>query len=98
MLKLRLQRNGRKKRPTYRLVVIEHSTRRDGKPVEYVGYYKGFFLKRNDIPPIINILVYVNDGSVTYVLSSLGHTTNCLFTLIDNCVPSKTPNTEGGVR
>lgn len=39
MLKLRLQRTGRKKRPTYRLVIIEHSTRRDGKPVEYVGYY-----------------------------------------------------------
>ena len=39
MLKLGLQRNGRKKRPTYRLVVIEHSARRDGKPVEYVGYY-----------------------------------------------------------
>jgi small subunit ribosomal protein S16 len=39
MLKLRLQRTGRKKRPTYRIVVIEHSTRRDGKPVEYVGYY-----------------------------------------------------------
>jgi len=39
MLKLRLQRNGRKKKPTYRLVVIEHSTRRNGKPVEYVGYY-----------------------------------------------------------
>ena len=39
MLKLRLQRNGRKKRPTYRLVVIEHSASRDGKPVEYVGYY-----------------------------------------------------------
>lgn len=39
MLKLRLQRTGRKKRPAYRLVVIEHSTRRDGKPVEYVGYY-----------------------------------------------------------
>tara|TARA_B100000780_G_scaffold263206_1_gene216929 strand:- start:506 stop:760 length:255 start_codon:yes stop_codon:yes gene_type:complete len=39
MLKLRLQRTGRKKRPTYRIVVIEHSTRRDGKPVEYLGYY-----------------------------------------------------------
>jgi len=39
MLKLRLQRTGRKKRPTYRVVVIEHSSRRDGKPVEYVGYY-----------------------------------------------------------
>ena len=39
MLKLRLTRTGRKKQPTYRLVVIEHSTRRDGRPVELVGYY-----------------------------------------------------------
>ena len=39
MLKLRLQRTGRKKRPMYRLVIIEHSARRDGKPVEYLGYY-----------------------------------------------------------
>jgi len=39
MLKLRLKRNGRKKQPSYRLVVMEHSTRRDGRPVEEVGYY-----------------------------------------------------------
>ena len=39
MLKLRLTRMGRKKYPVYRLVVIEHSTRRDGKPVDSVGYY-----------------------------------------------------------
>ena len=39
MLKLRLTRTGRKKQPTYRLVVIEHSTRRDGRPVDLVGYY-----------------------------------------------------------
>ena len=39
MLKLRLTRTGRKKQPTYRLVVIEHSTRRDGRPVDSVGYY-----------------------------------------------------------
>jgi|TARA_B110000285_G_scaffold233295_1_gene306638 small subunit ribosomal protein S16 len=39
MLKLRLQRTGRKKKPTYRVVVIEHSRRRNGKPVEYLGYY-----------------------------------------------------------
>ena len=39
MLKLRLQRTGRKKKPTYRVVVIEHSRRRDGRPVEYLGYY-----------------------------------------------------------
>ena len=39
MLKLRLKRNGRKNQPSYRLVVIEHSTRRDGRPVDEVGYY-----------------------------------------------------------
>jgi small subunit ribosomal protein S16 len=39
MLKLRLTRTGRKKQPMYRLVVIEHSTRRDGRPVELLGYY-----------------------------------------------------------
>ena len=39
MLKLRLTRIGRKKQPVYRLVVIEHSARRDGRPVEFVGYY-----------------------------------------------------------
>nr|UYC31275.1 ribosomal protein S16 [Odontella aurita var. minima] len=39
MLKLRLKRSGRKKQPSYRLVVMENTTRRDGRPVEQVGYY-----------------------------------------------------------
>jgi small subunit ribosomal protein S16 len=39
MLKLRLTRIGRKKQPAYRLVVMEHTTRRDGRPVDLVGYY-----------------------------------------------------------
>lgn len=39
MLKLRLKRTGRKQAPFYRLVVMEHTTRRDGRPVEEVGYY-----------------------------------------------------------
>ena len=30
---------GRKKQPVYRLVIMEHATRRDGRPVEQVGYY-----------------------------------------------------------
>ena len=42
MLKLRLKRAGRKKQPTYRIVVMEHSTRRDGRPIEQVGYYNPF--------------------------------------------------------
>lgn len=39
MLKLRLTRIGRKKQPVYRLVIIEQSSRRDGRPVDQVGYY-----------------------------------------------------------
>ena len=39
MLKLRLKRIGRKRSPSYRLVIMENSCRRDGKPVEEVGYY-----------------------------------------------------------
>ena len=39
MLKLRLKRVGRKRSPSYRLVIMENTTRRDGRPVEEVGYY-----------------------------------------------------------
>lgn len=39
MLKLRLKRIGRKRYPAYRLVVMENMTKRDGKPVDEVGYY-----------------------------------------------------------
>ena len=39
MLKLRLKRIGRKRSPSYRLVVMENTARRDGKPIEEVGYY-----------------------------------------------------------
>ena len=36
MLKLRLKRVGRKRYPSYRLVIMEHSFRRDGKPIDEV--------------------------------------------------------------
>lgn len=38
-VKLRLTRTGSKKRPFYRVVAINSSTRRDGRPLEYLGYY-----------------------------------------------------------
>lgn len=48
MLKLRLKRTGRKGSPSYRLVIMENSTRRNGRPIEEVGHYnpiskKSFF-------------------------------------------------------
>ena len=39
MLKLRLKRIGRKRSPSYRLVIMENTSRRDGKPVDELGYY-----------------------------------------------------------
>ncbi len=39
MLKLRLKRTGRKSSPSYRLVIMENTSRRDGRPIDDVGYY-----------------------------------------------------------
>ena len=39
MLKLRLKRLGKKRSPFYRLVIMENTNRRDGRPIEEVGYY-----------------------------------------------------------
>ena len=39
MLKIRLKRLGAKKNPTYRVIVINSTTKREGRPVEELGYY-----------------------------------------------------------
>jgi len=39
MIKIRLKRFGRKKLASYRIIVIKSSARRDGRPVEEVGFY-----------------------------------------------------------
>jgi len=39
MLKLRLKRLGKKRFPSYRLVIMESTSRRNGRPVDEVGYY-----------------------------------------------------------
>ena len=39
MLKIRLKRLGAKKAPSYRIIVINSTTKREGKPVEELGFY-----------------------------------------------------------
>lgn len=39
MLRIRLKRCGRKKRPTYRIVLVPSQWRRDGKFIEELGFY-----------------------------------------------------------
>ncbi len=49
MLKIRLKRLGAKKAPTYRVIVINSTTKREGKPIEELGYYnpKTKYMKLN---------------------------------------------------
>nr|YP_009297438.1 ribosomal protein S16 [Erythrotrichia carnea]AOM66781.1 ribosomal protein S16 [Erythrotrichia carnea] len=39
MIKIRLKRFGRKKLASYRIVVIKSSARRNGRPIQEVGFY-----------------------------------------------------------
>jgi small subunit ribosomal protein S16 len=39
MVKIRLERLGRKKRPFYRLVVMDVRKRRESSPIAFLGYY-----------------------------------------------------------
>ncbi|MBD2312649.1 30S ribosomal protein S16 [Desertifilum sp. FACHB-1129] len=39
MIKLRLKRFGKKREVSYRIVAMESSARRDGRPIEELGFY-----------------------------------------------------------
>lgn len=39
MVKLRLKRFGKKREPYYRIVAMQSTTRRDGRPLEELGLY-----------------------------------------------------------
>ena len=38
-IKIRLTRMGSKKKPSYRIIAVNSETRRDGRPLEYLGFY-----------------------------------------------------------
>lgn len=38
-MKLRLTRMGSKKRPFYRIVAVDSATRRDGRALDFIGFY-----------------------------------------------------------
>ena len=49
MLRIRLSRTGAKKKPSYRIVVIEQDKARDGRFVEILGHYN----PRNNPPELV---------------------------------------------
>jgi len=61
MLKIRLKRTGRKKKPFYKIVLMENLSRRDGKSIADLGYY-------DPIKKIVNfdkttLYKYINEGA-----------------------------------
>ena len=73
MLKLRLKRNGRKRQPSYRLVIMESTTRRNGRPIDEVGHYN----------PITKES-YFNKDKITKWLSYGVQPTETVFKLLKN--------------
>lgn len=61
MLKLRLKRIGRKRAPSYRLVVMENSCRRDGRALVELGYYNPISKKSHF--DVINIEKWLKCGA-----------------------------------
>jgi small subunit ribosomal protein S16 len=69
MLKIRLKRTGRKKKPFYKIVLMENLSKRDGKSIAEIGYY-------DPIKKIINfdkitLVKYINSGA--YPTNTIRH-------------------------
>ncbi|MDR1721202.1 MAG: 30S ribosomal protein S16 [Endomicrobium sp.] len=60
VVRLRLQRKGKTKRPYYRVVAIDQRVKRDGKPIEVLGQYD---------PIAKDNKLNVDEGRINYWLS-----------------------------
>lgn len=57
MIKIRLKRYGKKREASYRIVAIKSSARRDGRPLEELGFYNPRTDEtRLDVPAIVKRL------------------------------------------
>jgi small subunit ribosomal protein S16 len=71
MLSIRLKRIGKKHQPSYRIVVAERRSKRDGSPVEDLGYYHPF-----------SKAFSANGDRVKYWLSKGAHATPTVHNLL----------------
>ncbi len=56
MVKLRLKRMGKKREASYRIVAVHATSRRDGRPLEELGFYNPRTETKLDIPAIVKRL------------------------------------------
>ena len=76
MLKIRLKRFGRKKQPSYRIIVIDNRKRRDSKAIEEVGFYNP--LTKETKININKIQQKIKEGAqltktVEYIVNKVNH-------------------------
>jgi len=74
MLKIRLKRLGCKKAPAYRIIVINSTTKREGKPVQELGHYN----------PKTKIMKFDKETALEWVKKGAQPTETVQY-LIDNC-------------
>ncbi len=74
MLKIRLKRLGAKKNPTYRIIVINSTTKREGAPIQELGHYN----------PKTKVMV-LNKQSALDWISKGAQPTETVAYLIKNC-------------
>jgi len=64
-VKIRLKRIGRKKQPTYRIVVTESRNPRGGKVIESVGYYSPYNKDKSLVIDTERIQTWSDKGAIT---------------------------------
>lgn len=74
MLKIRLKRLGAKKAPAYRIIVINSTTKREGKPVQELGHYN----------PKTKIMKLDKESALEWIKKGAQPTDTVKY-LIDNC-------------
>lgn len=74
MLKIRLKKLGAKKAPAYRIIVINSTTKREGKPIQELGHYN----------PKTKIMKLDKDAALDWIKKGAQPTDTVKY-LIDNC-------------
>jgi len=82
MVRIRLRRTGAKKQASYRIVVADQRSPRDGKFLEILGWYN----PRTD-PPTFEI----NNERAHYWLSQGAQPSEAVARLLNKAAPSETP-------
>lgn len=81
MLKIRLKRLGAKKAPVYRIIVINSTTKREGKPVQELGHYN----------PKTKVMKLNKEAALDWMKKGAQPTETVKY-LIDNCNADGTLN------